>query len=78
MPQSTIDGKATSTPVNKVIAGAAAGAATTVLVFVLNSYVLEPRNLTQITGGVESAITVLLSFLVAWKTPPGVGEGTMP
>lgn len=59
-------------PVKKVAAGGIAGAAATILVYVLNSYVLPSAK--PIPAEIAAAITTLLSFAVAYLTPPGEGE----
>ena len=75
MPKSTTaNGQPTSVPTKKVIAGGLAGGASVIIVFILNSFVLEPKHLPQINGGVASAITTVLSFVVSYLIPPGENE----
>lgn len=71
-------GQSTAAPVRKVLAGGVAGAFTTVVVFVLNNYVLEPHNLKLITGDVGAAITTVLSFVVSYFIPPSPNEAVIP
>lgn len=75
MPQSaTAAGQPTNVPTRKVVAGGLAGAASVIVVFVLNSYVLGPLHLKLITGEVASAITTVLSFVVSYFVSPGSNE----
>ena len=67
-------GQSTGVPTNKVIAGGLAGAITTIIVFVLNNYVLRPHQLTELDGTVSAAITTFLSFVVSYLIPPGRNE----
>ena len=59
-------------PVNKVTAGGLAGAITTILVFVLNTYALPSTK--QLTPDIAAAITTVFSFAAAYLTPPGHNE----
>lgn len=59
---------ATNAPVRKVSLGAVAGAASIVLVWVLNTYVLPDDG--QIPEAVASAITTVLTFLVSYFVRP--------
>ncbi len=61
-----------NTPVRKVTAVGIAGAITTLLVFVLNTYVLDPGK--QITPDAAAALTTVLAFLAGYFTRPGEGE----
>lgn len=57
----------TYAPVQKVVAGALAGALSTIIVFFLDNYILKGPKL---TGEVGSAITTVFTFLVSYITPP--------
>lgn len=62
-----------SAPVQKVVAGALAGALSTIVVFVLDSYVLPVGK--QLTGEVAAAITTVFTFAVSYLVPPaGTGR----
>lgn len=54
-------------PVQKVVAGALAGALSTIVIFFLDNYILKGPKL---TGEVASAITTVFTFLVSYITPP--------
>lgn len=70
-------GQPTSAPTKKVLAGGVAGATSTILVFILNSYVFQPHHMKELDGGVAAAITTVLSFVVAYLVPPGANETTI-
>lgn len=53
-------------PYKKVSAGSLAGALSILVVWLLNSYVLQGD---PITGEVASAMTTILTFLVAYMVP---------
>lgn len=59
-------------PVRKVTAGALGGALVTVLVWYLNTFVLEPDK--QITGEVAAALTTIVTFLVGYFVPPSAKD----
>jgi putative flippase GtrA len=63
-------GQPTGVPVRKVAAGGLAGAVTTILVWVLNKYVLK----SPIEGDIGAAITTVLSFIVSYFIPPSANE----
>lgn len=54
-------------PVQKVVAGALAGALSTIVIFFLDNYILKGPKL---TGEVASAITTVFTFLVSYMVPP--------
>ncbi|HEY3706885.1 MAG TPA: hypothetical protein VGL22_17615 [Terracidiphilus sp.] len=74
----TAGGQSTGLPVRKVLAGGVSGAITTIVVFVLNNYVLEPHGAKLITGDIGAAITTVLSFVVSYFIPPGPNESVIP
>jgi fluoride ion exporter CrcB/FEX len=57
-------------PIRKVTAGGAAGAITTIVVWILNTFVLQQEN-QQITAEIAAAITTLISFAVSYYVHPG-------
>ena len=57
------------TPTRKVGAGVLGGAASVMLVFLANTYLLVPAQLPPLTGEVASALTVLLTFVVGYLVP---------
>ena len=59
-------------PVRKVTAGALGGAIVTVLVWYLNTFVLEPDK--RITGEVAAALTTIVTFLVGYFVPPSAKD----
>lgn len=61
-------------PVQKVVSGALAGALSTILVYILDHAF---QGQFMITGEVASAITVILTFVVSYLTPPA-GVGSAP
>lgn len=68
-PQSTYQ------PVRKVTAGAFTGALVTLIVLILNTYVLflkQENN--QISGERSVAATIVLTFIVSYLVPPGKEE----
>jgi hypothetical protein len=56
-------------PTRKVLAGGLAGALTTIVVFILNSYVIG-QGVPKITGDIGAALTTVLSFLISYLVPP--------
>jgi hypothetical protein len=64
-------GKPTNTPTQKVTAGGLAGAVSILVVWGLNTFVFKKE---VITGTIASAITTILSFVVAYLIPPGSNE----
>lgn len=63
---------ATLAPAQKVTAGGIAGAAVTVIVFVLNSYVLPSDK--PITAEIAVALSTVFTFLVSYLTPPSKND----
>jgi hypothetical protein len=63
-----------SAPVQKVVAGGGGGALATIIIFVLNHYVLADKPL---DGTVSAAITTLVTFLVSYIVPPGANESNI-
>jgi len=59
-------------PTRKVIAGGIAGAAATILIFVLNTYLLPPDK--PLTADIAAALTTLLSFIIAYFVPPAASD----
>ena len=66
-------GAATLMPTNKVIAGGIAGALVTVVVFVLNTWVLKDN---KIPADVASALTFILSSAAAYLKSPSPDQTT--
>ena len=66
-----------SAPTRKVVAAGVAGAVTTVLIFVLNNYVI-PGSAAKITGDVGAAITTILSFAISYFVPPAQSDQIRP
>lgn len=64
---------ASAAPVRKVIVGGLAGALSTVLLWVLNTYVL-PKPMPAEVG---SAVTTVLSFVVSYLVPPAASDQTV-
>ena len=63
-------------PVKKVAASGIGGAIATIVVFVLNTYVItDPSKL--LTGDVSAALTTFVSFLTAYIVPPGAKESNI-
>lgn len=63
-------------PVKKVTAGAFGGAIATIVVFVLNTYVItDPGKL--LTGEVSAALATVVSFAVAYLISPGANESNI-
>ena len=58
----------TKIPARKVTAGGLAGALATILVWVLNTFVLSAEQ--QITGEIAAALTTVLTFMVGYFIPP--------
>jgi hypothetical protein len=56
-------------PTRKVGAGAFAGALSTILVWLINSFILT--GTTKITPEIASALTTVLTFLVGYFVPEG-------
>ncbi len=59
-------------PTRKVTAGSLGGAITTLLVWVLNTFVFSVEH--QITGEIAAAFTTIISFIVGYFVPPGQGD----
>ncbi len=55
-----------ATPARKVMGSALAGALTTIIVYVLNNYVLEAA----LPGEVTAALTTVVAFAVGYLLPP--------
>lgn len=60
-----------SAPTRKVMASGIAGALTTVLVFVLNTYIVPSK---PITPEIAAAVTTALAFTAGYLTPPAKSE----
>lgn len=58
-------------PIRKVTASGIAGALTTVLVFVLNTYIVPSK---PITPDIAAAMTTVLAFAAGYLTPPAESE----
>ena len=58
-------------PNKKVVAAGIAGAITTILVFVFNTYISSEKPLTP---EIAAALTTVMTFLMAYITPPGKNE----
>jgi hypothetical protein len=63
----------TKAPVRKVQVGALAGAVVTILVYVLNTFVLTAPG-QHIEAPVATAITALVTFSLSYLTPPGPND----
>ena len=61
-------------PTRKVTLGAATGAATAILVWVLNEFNYLPGG-TDIPGDIGAALTTLLTFVVSYFVPPSANDG---
>ncbi len=59
-------------PVKKVKAGGLGGAFVTIVVVVLNSYVLPEDK--PLTGEFAAALTMICSWVIAYFTSPGAKE----
>jgi hypothetical protein len=58
---------ATNKPTQKVAAAGVAGAITTIIVFVINTYVVPDK---PISAEIGAALTTVLSFMTSYFTPP--------
>lgn len=63
---------ATTTPTNKVVYSGITGALVTLIVIILNTYVLDKDK--QIPAELSSAATTVLSFIVGYQVPHGEKE----
>ena len=63
-------------PVQKVQGVALAGAITTIVIWVLNTWVLDKGQL--IPGTVSAAATTILAAFIGYMTPPGKNEQIIP
>ena len=63
-------------PIRKVSVGALAGAVSTVIVFVLNTFVLSHDQ--QIPAEVATALATVLSFCASYFVPPAADDGVVP
>lgn len=61
-----------SIPTRKVLAGGVAGAAVTVLMFVLNTYLLPADK--PLSAEVAAALTTVLSFVISYLVPPSAKD----
>ena len=61
-------------PTRKVTLGAVTGAATAILVWVLNEFNYLPGG-TDIPGDIGAALTTLLTFVVSYFVPPSANDG---
>jgi hypothetical protein len=59
-------------PVRKITAAALAGAVATIIVFVLNTYLLPEDKI--LTGEIAAALTTVLAFAAGYFVSPGAGE----
>ena len=59
-------------PTRKVLVGGVAGAITTIVVYLLNTYYLPTGK--PITGDIGAAITTLLSFALSYLVPPAASD----
>ncbi len=59
-------------PTQKVTFGAFAGALTTVLVWILNSFVLPANH--QITPELASLLTIIVTFITGYFVPPAMRD----
>jgi hypothetical protein len=59
-------------PTRKVFAGGVAAASTTILVFMLNTFVMPDSK--PITGEVAAAFTAILGFIASYLVPPDKGD----
>jgi hypothetical protein len=59
-------------PTRKVTAGGVAGAASIIIVFALNNYVLPQDK--PLTAEVAAALTTFLSFVIAYLVPPAASD----
>lgn len=60
-------------PVRKVTAGAFTGALVTLMVLILNDFVIEDGR-QKISGEITGAATTVLTFIVSYLVPPGKRE----
>jgi hypothetical protein len=61
--------QASSSPTRKVTIGAATGAATAILVWIVNEFNLLPGG-KDIPGDIGAAISTLFTFLASYYVPP--------
>ena len=66
----------TAAPGRKVIAGAGGAAIVTVLVFVLNTFVLPPDKL--LTPEITGALATVASFALGYLVRPGARDVVVP
>jgi len=59
----------TAVPTQKVAASAVAGALTTILVYIIDAFVIQDPT-QVIPAHVATAITTVISFIVAYLVPP--------
>jgi hypothetical protein len=59
-------------PTRKVTAGGIAGAASILIVFLLNTYILPPDK--PLTAEIAAALTTILSFAIAYLVPPAATD----
>lgn len=62
----------TSVPAQKVTSGAIAGAVITLVVWLLNAFVLPASH--QMTPEIAAALTVIVSFIVSYVVPPAMRD----
>jgi uncharacterized membrane protein YjjB (DUF3815 family) len=62
-------------PVRKVAVSGLAGAITTVVIWILNEWVLKDH---QISGQIGAAITTILTVVIGYLIPPGDQEQNVP
>jgi len=58
-------------PIRKVAASGVAGALTTVVIFVLDTYIMPSK---PITAEIAAAITTVMTFAAGYLTPPAEND----
>lgn len=74
MPDTKKVKQAKAAPTKKVAVGAAAGAISAIVVWALNVFMILPNGV-QIPGEIGSALTTILTFVVAYVVPPAASDG---
>jgi hypothetical protein len=62
-------------PVRKVAIGGLSGAIATLLIFILNKFVLGADD--QITGEIAGSVTTVITFIVSYLVPPSENESVI-
>ncbi len=65
-----------SAPIRKVTATGVAGAIVTIVVLLLNRFVLSDQQ--QIPADITAAITTVISFIIGYLVPPGPNDHIAP